>query len=209
MLGVVGTREHRPDRLWDWLAWLYDRRADGDDELREIVERLSPLLDENHTVLDFGCASGVVACRVAPGVKHVTGLDTSPRMIERARERAGELPNVDFRAASIFDEVLGAFDVVLALHVLHLLPDPAAAVRRIAELVPPGGLLISVTPAGELGGLQRAMLSLVTRLGLLSHLAMMRVPDVEALLQNAGFEVIDADALNGPIPIWYAVARKT
>jgi 2-polyprenyl-3-methyl-5-hydroxy-6-metoxy-1,4-benzoquinol methylase len=203
----------RPDRLWDWLARWYDRRAHKDEELNWAVDRLTMTLDADHTVLDLGCASGVVACRIAGGVKQVQGIDTSARMIELANERASQsgLANVRFERTTIFDEKLGreTYDVVLAFHILHLLEDASAALRRISELLKPEGLLVSVTPAGEPGRIARVLASVVPRLGLLSHLTMFRLSDLQDLLSDGGFEVVDSDEYGGSIPTWFAVARKS
>ena len=202
----------RPDRLWDWLARRYDRRAHKDEELTWAVDRLAKVLDADDTVLDYACASGVVACRIAADVKEVRGIDTSARMIELASERASErdLANVHFARSTIFDEELGSetYDVVVAFNILHLVEDASAALRRISELLRPGGLLVSVTPAGEAGRIQRALLSLVPRLGILSHLTLFRVSDLQGLLRDGGLVVLESEAFEGSIPTWFAVARK-
>ncbi len=80
--------------------------------------------------------------------------------------------------------------------------------RRISELLRPGGLLVSVTPAGEPGRMQRALLWLVPRLGILSHLTLFRVSDVEALLRDGGLVVLESEVFEGAIPSWFAIARK-
>src|SRR5262249_44446434 len=43
------------------------------------------------TVLDVACGGGVVACGFAPHVAHVTGLDMTPAMLERAAAHAKAL----------------------------------------------------------------------------------------------------------------------
>ena len=202
----------KPDRFWDWLARWYDRRAHKDDELNRAADRLAKVLDADDTVLDYGCASGVVACRIAADVKEVRGIDTSARMIELANERASErdLANVHFARTTIFDEELGSetYDAVVAFNILHLVEDASAALRRISELLRPGGLLVSVTPAGEAGRILRVLGSFVLRVGLLSHLTAFRVSDVQALLRDGGFEVLESEVFEGAIPTWFAVARR-
>ena len=206
------TAPRKPDRMWDWFARRYDRRAHRDEELSRAVQALETILAGGERVLDFGCASGVVACRIASRVKEVHGVDTSARMIELARDRASaaDLANVRFSRTTVFDRELDGetYDVALAFHVLHLVPDPAAAVARLRDLLGPGGLLVSVTPAGEPGRAMRAVAFLVSRIGLLSHLELFRVSDVRALLEDAGLEVVEAEVFEGPVQTWFAVARK-
>ena len=43
------------------------------------------------TVLDVACGGGLVVCAFAPHVKHATGIDMTPAMLERARQLATEL----------------------------------------------------------------------------------------------------------------------
>ncbi len=85
-------RMERADRLWDWLARWYDRRAHEDEQLTRAVDPLAKVLDADDTVLDYACGSGVVACRIAADVKEVRGIDTSARMIELANERVQARP---------------------------------------------------------------------------------------------------------------------
>ena len=85
---------------------------------------------------------------------------------------------------------------------------PNSTLRRISELLKAGGLLVSVTPAGEPGRMQRALLWLVPRLGILSHLTLFRVSDLQGLLRDGGFEVVDSEVFEGSIATWFAVARK-
>lgn len=99
-------------------------------------------------VLDLGCGTGACAIPAAlaagPG-GHVTGIDFSAAMLDRARQASADrgLANVDFRdgdaAAPAFPDE--AFDVVLAGLVVFMLPDPVDALARYARLLRPGGIL--------------------------------------------------------------------
>jgi ubiquinone/menaquinone biosynthesis C-methylase UbiE len=57
--------------------------------LRLIVETSSAASSD--TVLDVACGGGVVACGFAPHVLHVTGIDMTPAMLDRAAEHAKAL----------------------------------------------------------------------------------------------------------------------
>ena len=55
------------------------------------------------TVLDVACGPGLVVCALAAVVRHATGIDVTPAMIERARALAAEkgLANVAWRVGDV------------------------------------------------------------------------------------------------------------
>lgn len=205
-----------PEWFWDWTAKTYDsstQREEGDEWYSKMGERLSTRLEPHHKVLDFACGTGILTFKIAGAVKEVHGIDTSPRMIELAHQRAREraVGNVQFSRRTIFDEALGAasFDVVLAFNVLHLVEDPGAVLRRAGELTRPGGLVVSVTPcAGDAGRAVRMLLSLPNKIGLLPYFHKLRIADVSALVSEAGLEVVESDVLQDTVPSSFVIAQK-
>jgi ArsR family transcriptional regulator len=77
-------------------------------------------------------------------VTSVIAVDRSNDMLQAARRRARDLPNVDVRRGEL--EALpiqdGALDAATLLLVLHHLPDPAAALAEAARVLRPGGRLL-------------------------------------------------------------------
>ncbi len=76
-------------------------------------------------------------------------------MIAIANERlaAARFANADFVAATSTDRrfAAGRYDAVLAMNLLHLVPDIDATLARAREMLSPGGLFISKTPClGEM-----------------------------------------------------------
>src|SRR5687767_12948001 len=68
------------------------------------------------TVLDVACGGGNVVCAFARLVRHATGIDLTPAMIEQARalERARGLTNVTWRIGDVLPLPFpdGAFSIV-------------------------------------------------------------------------------------------------
>lgn len=99
-------------------------------------------------VLDAGCGAGaatvLAAAAVTPG-GHVTGIDVSGTMIDRARQRAAAegLDNITLHRADAMAPPFGpgSFDAIVASLVVYLLPGPAAAAARWRTLLVPGGVL--------------------------------------------------------------------
>ena len=56
--------------------------------LRQVVEFSGASADD--TVLDVACGPGILACAFARVVRHVTGIDLTPAMLDRARALAAE-----------------------------------------------------------------------------------------------------------------------
>jgi SAM-dependent methyltransferase len=107
---------------------------------------LAPLLRPGLDLLDVGCGPGTLtvdlAGRVAPG--RVVGLDVSPAPLAEARElaeRSGVA--VEFGVGDVYalDAADASFDVVHAHQVLQHLTDPVAALREMARVCRPGGLV--------------------------------------------------------------------
>jgi SAM-dependent methyltransferase len=101
-------------------------------------------------VLDIGCGPGWFWERAASALP--TGLaiqlaDTSPGMIEEALPRVRSLDRgqtVTGRVADVTDLSFhdGAFDRVLALHMLYHATDPTQGVREIARALKAGGIAL-------------------------------------------------------------------
>lgn len=76
----------------------------------------------------------------------MTGVDLSPRMIEAAKDKAARHEtDVTFVVGDVSEPpVSGPFDVVLARHVVWVLPDPSTALDRWAALLAGGGRLVLI-----------------------------------------------------------------
>jgi len=97
-------------------------------------------------LLDVGCGPGTitvdVAARVAPG--RAVGLDVSAAPLDEARALAARrsVP-VEFAVGDVYalEAADDSFDVVHAHQVLQHLGDPVAALREMARVCRPGGLI--------------------------------------------------------------------
>jgi 2-polyprenyl-3-methyl-5-hydroxy-6-metoxy-1,4-benzoquinol methylase len=103
--------------------------------------------------LDAGCASGVFSAYLAELGWKVEAVDSSARMLDRAEayldERLGPRRNaVSLWKLGIEDLPFPSesFDVVLCLSTLEYVEDDVATLRRLAQLVKVGGLLVITIP---------------------------------------------------------------
>jgi SAM-dependent methyltransferase len=95
-------------------------------------------------ILDAGCGSGPLFAALRDRGAFVTGIDSSARMLELARQRLGV--SADLHLADLGDPLPfadGAFDDVIASLVLHYLEDWAAPLAELRRVLTPGGRLIA------------------------------------------------------------------
>ena len=107
---------------------------------------LLPSLRPGVDLLDVGCGPGTItvdlAALVAPG--RVVGLDVFPEPLAEARglaERAGLAVTFEVGDVYALAEPDDSFDVVHAHQVLQHLTDPVAALREMARVCRPGGII--------------------------------------------------------------------
>jgi SAM-dependent methyltransferase len=127
--------------LEDWYWWFVARRAAAARFLRDHAPPERPL-----RVLDAGCGTGGMLdlLRTWPDTI-ATGADLSPESLRFTRERGHRrLAGADLALLPFPD---GSFDGVTALDVLEHVPDDARALREIARVLRPGGVLVASVPA--------------------------------------------------------------
>ena len=91
-------------------------------------------------VLEIGVGTGRLALRVAGRCRTFTGLDISEKSIARAAAHLAAYPHARLiRADFMAWETQARFDVIYASLTFMHLEDKAAAVRRVAAMLRPGG----------------------------------------------------------------------
>jgi SAM-dependent methyltransferase len=99
-------------------------------------------------LLDVGCWVGFLLAEALERGWSATGLEPSKFASAYARDRLG----LDVRTADLFTAELApaAFDAIVLGDVIEHLPDPGAALERIAEVAAPGAVLhLSLPDAGS------------------------------------------------------------
>lgn len=94
-------------------------------------------------VLEVGVGTGMSLPNYDAGVS-VTGIDLSSAMLKKARKRVDRenLSNIEAvleMDAGDMEFADGAFDVIVAMYVLTVVPDPKAVMAELARVCKPGG----------------------------------------------------------------------
>lgn len=120
----------------------------GDAVRRRRLVRSALAAGPGDDVLDVGCGPGYLCAELADDVGtsgSVTGVDTSPQMLELATRRCSKTGRVQFRGAGA--EVLPfedeSFDALACVQVLEYVTDVAACLREFRRVLRPGGRLVA------------------------------------------------------------------
>jgi phosphatidylethanolamine/phosphatidyl-N-methylethanolamine N-methyltransferase len=124
-------------------------------------------------VLEVGVGTGLSLPAYARHLE-IVGIDLSPDMLEKARERIAEerLTNIaglyEMDAAELkFPDA--SFDTVVAMYVMTVVPDPEKVMRELARVCRPGGEVIIVNhfsaEEGMRGWVERRMAPFADMLG--------------------------------------------
>ena len=136
-------------------------RGDTWAELQPLLDRLflpfEPVLLDAvaaqgaRQVLDIGCGAGATSLAIARQLGergHCTGIDISPALVARARDRAADagLDNARFLCADAQrqDFAPDFYDAILSRFGVMFFDDPVAAFANIARATRPGGTLACI-----------------------------------------------------------------
>jgi ubiquinone/menaquinone biosynthesis C-methylase UbiE len=200
-------------RFWDRIAPSYAKKPVPDESAyQRTLERVRSYLNPNQLVLEVGCGTGTTALHLAPHAAQILASDLSPGMIRIARQkaRAAGVENVVFMPGTL-DELEAAprFDVVMAFNVFHLMADIPSALRRVHDLLVPGGLLISKTPCvGEINFLMRLAIPVMQAFHRAPFVNFVKTQALRESVLDAGFEILEAGFLPEKSHSLFFVARK-
>ena len=183
--------------FWDQIAPKYSQQAIADPETYEkklaiTQQHMKPGMD----VLEFGCGTGSTAIKHAPLVSNIVATDVSEAMLDYGRDKAAAegLSNIEFKQSGVEDFAgeKGSFDMVLALNLLHLVPDRDKALKNIHHLLKPGGLFISSTVClSDRMWFLRPIIPIMQWFGQAPFVNFLKAKRMRAEILGAGFEEVE------------------
>lgn len=209
----------KSEEFWDKASKNYDATEERFEHIHSKArEKAAAHLKTTDVVLDYGCGTGTKSCELADLVSEILAIDLSAEMIARAEAKAATngIKNVRFEQTTIFDKALekGSFDVIMAFNMLHTIPDSQDVVRRIREVLKPGGLFISVTPCmaekkSVLVSLQINLFRFLSKIGLVPiTFRFYRRSDVDDLIEAQGFQKVESENIFAGATSYFVAAKK-
>ena len=180
----------------DWDAATYHDVAEPQEEWGlKVLSRLE--LSGDETVLDAGCGSGRMTRHLVDRVPEgrVIGVDSSPSMIELARENLGD--RADLREGSLLDLDLDEeVDAIFSNATFHWVIDHERLFDRLHAALRPGGVIEAQCGGqGNIAEVENALMNLEGDERFAPYLRTMQSPwffasvaDTEGRLARAGFE---------------------
>jgi SAM-dependent methyltransferase len=153
---------------------------------RIVMELVGRYLPPGESVVDVGCGTGFIL--EAAGQRYQAwGVDPSPLAVTMCRERG--LDRVAEGSAEDLSMIpKGYFAGVLLLDVLEHLDDDLLALQQARNVLALGGIVFISVPAFKLLWSRHDVVN--------QHRRRYRLPELEALLADAGFEVLRISYFN-------------
>jgi len=127
-----------------WNAVTYDENFHFVSEYgKGIIDLLSPISGEK--ILDLGCGTGDLSNEISNMGAKVTGMDASPHMIEKAREKYNHIPFVVGNGEDFHSEE--TFDAVFSNAALHWMKNAENVVQSVHQVLKDEGRFVA-----EFGG---------------------------------------------------------
>ncbi len=211
---------NKSEKFWDNASENYDKTEARFEYIHSKTrENTKKYLKDSDIVLDYGCGTGTTSCEIANQVKEIHAIDISSKMIEIAKKKAvtSKVENVNFVQTDIFDERYKkeSFDVILALNMLHTVPDIQSVMQRIHELLKPEGLLISVTPSFRektsfLISIAMYIFHILSKIGIVPiFIKRYRSADLDDLMEKGNFQTIETEKIYKGASSYFIAAKKS
>ena len=142
------------------------------------------------TVLDVACGPGLVVCAFAAVVRHATGIDLTPAMLEQARALQHErgVTNVTWQLGDVgalpFPD--DSFTIVVSRFALHHMLDPRAIVAEMVRVCAPGGTVVINDLTGSEDPVKAAAFHAMEILRDPSHARSLPLTELRALFTDTG-----------------------
>jgi phosphatidylethanolamine/phosphatidyl-N-methylethanolamine N-methyltransferase len=204
-LSVTAVENDFVERVYDKIAKVYDLTFGPTLHPGRLIALDRMGIKPGDKILEVGVGTGINAS-LYPKHCHVTGIDFSALMLEKARERVAKkgvknvrLKEMDAANLTFADS---SFDIVYAPYVISVVSDPVKVVNEMRRVCRPGGKIVilnhfrSQTPV--VARVERAISPFTVHIGFKADL------DLPGFLAQSDLKPVSIEKVSFP-PIWSLV----
>jgi ubiquinone/menaquinone biosynthesis C-methylase UbiE len=167
----------------------FSQMADQSAELILAASQVGPA----DSALDVACGPGMIASAIAQQAHHVTGIDLTPAMIERAKalQQSLGLTNLTWRIGNVLPLPFpdASFSLVFTRYSFHHFLDPLSVLSEMVRVCNSGGRVVVVdvfTSSPE----QADAFNKMEKLRDPSHVRALSLEEMTGLFRDAGLQIV-------------------
>ncbi len=211
---MKNTKDEAP-AFWNRRSEVFDKQVLSvyENAYRKTVKRSAAFLKKEDRVFEIGCGTGVATIPLSKYVKEITATDISENMIQKAREKAKNQSkdNIIFRTGELTEMEVepGSYDVVAAYNVLLYMKNQEEVLKKIYEVLKPGGIFLSATDClGRNLSKDSVKKFWKSKLHLMPYVAFDTPISLMRKIQKNDFEVLEIVNLHKNPPNIFIAAKK-
>ena len=199
--------------FWDHAAGLYDIfiTLKNGKVNKKLCLTVAELIDPTDRVLECACGTGMISEYIAEKCAHLIATDYSEGMLKQTRKKCSRFANMQIESADITELQFAdsSFDKVVAANVIHLLPDPQAALNELVRVCRPGGKIVIPTYINrENQGEPSAFVRVVGKLGA-DFKVQFTYESYQRFFTDCGYTECGFTLISGSMPCAVAVLTKS
>lgn len=183
----------------------YDSSFDG----KFVKVMYEPLLEEikknpEGKLLDVGCGTGNILCKLVNGKRELFGIDLSENMVKECKERMEDHAEIKVADAEHMPYKDNFFEVLICNASFHHYPHPEEVLKEMKRVLKSGGRLL----IGEGHALQpfRALLNLSFRFSNSGDFKSYGKNEFIRMLENNGFSLAEVKKTSSRTVLYIAMA---
>jgi len=159
----------------------------SEDLLRRMREGLGDR--RSGRILDLACGAGIVVEALAADAERVVGVDLTPEMLRRARERCADHANVELHEGAVESLPFadGSFDAVVTRLSIHHFQEPARALGEARRVLAAGGRLVVLDIVASEVPEEALLHNSLEALRDPSHVRLLPASELRQVIASAGF----------------------
>lgn len=211
---MKNTKDEAP-AFWNRRSEVFDKQVLSvyENAYRKTVKRSAAFLKKEDRVFEIGCGTGIATIPLSKYVKEITATDISENMIQKAREKAKNQSkdNIFFRTGELTEMEVEpeSYDVVAAYNVLLYMKNQEEVLKKIYEVLKPGGIFLSATDClGRNLSKDSVKKFWKSKLHLMPYVAFDTPISLMRKIQKNDFEVLEIVNLHKNPPNIFIAAKK-